>query len=291
MSSEIAHFRQSDTDVYLPTDYAEVQSRWAEDHVVGAAVVGLAALTLEKAFGLPEFTPARLTVDLFRSPRRVRTTTAVELIRSGRRIRNSLCTIEQDGVPVARAVLVQYRCSDPPDGDEWVPEPETVQVPSLDGLGPENGSVRQMQSAELGWTSDIADHQNASRKRVVIRSVDIVAGQPNTPFVRAATAAEATSLVTNLGTAGVGYINGDLTVALARLPRSDWICVQADSHWASDGVAVGKATLSDESGPIGSGIVTALSNSQAQIDFASSRLPRVHDADAETRSKTISEER
>lgn len=32
--------------------------------------------------------------------------------------------------------------------------------------------------------------------------------------------AEATSLVTNLGTKGIGYINGDLTVALSRLPRS-----------------------------------------------------------------------
>ena len=40
--------------------------------------------------------------------------------------------------------------------------------------------------------------------------------------------AEATSLVTNLGTHGVGYINGDLTVGFARLPVGDWIGVQAD---------------------------------------------------------------
>jgi hypothetical protein len=268
MDSGSAHFWQTDTNVFVPTDYPEVQSRWAEDHVVGAAVVGLAALTLDTAFGRPDFTPARLTVDLFKSPRRVPMTTTVDLVRNGRRVRNSVCTIEQEGVAVARAVLVQCRRTEAPDGHEWTAKAEKLEAPSMDGLTAQNGSVRQIQSTGLGWTSEIADHQNAARKRVVIRSVDIVAGQANTPFVQAAAAAEATSLVTNLGTAGVGYINGDLTVALARLPRSDWICVHADSHWASDGISVGTATLSDACGPIGLGLVTALSNRHAQIDFA-----------------------
>jgi len=276
MDSDSAHFWQTDTNVFVPTDYAEVQSRWAADHVVGAAVAGLAALTLDAAFGRPEFTPARLTVDLFKSPRRVPTTTAVELIRDGRRIRNSVCTLEQEGVAVARAVLVQYRRSEAPAGQEWTAETEELEAPSLDGLAAQNGSVRQMQSAALGWTSEIADHQNAARKRVVIKSVDVVAGQRNTPFVQAVTAAEATSLVTNLGTAGVGYINGDLTVALARLPRSDWICVHADTHWTSDGISVGTATLSDDSGAFGSGLVTALSNRHAQIDFAEIPPASIH---------------
>ncbi|MGZ5409906.1 MAG: hypothetical protein ACXWDJ_07910 [Aeromicrobium sp.] len=66
--------------------------------------------------------------------------------------------------------------------------------------------------------------------------------------------AEATSLVTNLGTKGVGYINSDLTVALSRLPVDDWICIQGDSHWASDGIAVGAATLFDHEGAFGSGM-------------------------------------
>ncbi len=268
MGSGSAHFWQTDSNVFVPTDYAEVQSRWAEDHVVGAAVVGLAALTLDTAFGVPDFIPTRLTVDVFKSPRRVPVTTEVDLVRNGRRVRNSLCTITQEGVAVARAVLVQYRRGEAPDGNEWTPEAEKLAAPSLEGLTAQYGSVRQMQSAEGEWTSDLAHHQNAARKRVVIQSVDIVAGQPNTPFVQAAAAAEATSLVTNLGTAGVGYINGDLTVALSRLPRSDWICVHADTHWASDGISVGTATLSDASGPIGSGLVTALSNRHAQINFA-----------------------
>lgn len=79
--------------------------------------------------------------------------------------------------------------------------------------------------------------------------------------------------MTNLGTHGVGYINGDLTVALSRLPRDEWIGVQADSHWTSDGIAVGSATLFDRVGAFGTGLVTAVSNPAAQIDFANDPFP------------------
>ena len=98
----------------------------------------------------------------------------------------------------------------------------------------------------------------------------MVAGETNTPFVAAAIIAEATSLTTNLGSRGVGYINGDLTVGLARLPMDDWLGVQADSHWAAGGIAVGTATLYDRLGAFGSGMVTSVANPDAQITFGTS---------------------
>lgn len=258
--SERASFIQIDADHFVPTN--DFRSSWADDHLQGGAIIGLAGLALESRYGLAEFTPARLTVDLFKSARLVPTTTKVELLRDGRRVRNSVCTVEQDGTAVARAVLVQYRRSDPPSGEEWMSEPPVVAPPNDDG------SFVQMHSTDVGWTPDISDHQNARRKGVGVRGVNVVAGQQNTPFVQAATVIDAISLVTNLGTAGLGYINGDVTLALTRLPRGEWIFMQADTHWASDGIAVGTATLLDDTGPFGSGLVTAISNPRAQIDFA-----------------------
>ena len=70
--------------------------------------------------------------------------------------------------------------------------------------------------------------------------------------------------MTNLGSAGVGYINGDLTMALSRLPVDDWIGIQADSHHAADGIAVGTATLFDRLGAFGSGTTTAVANAAAR---------------------------
>lgn len=260
-----AHFTQTDVDCFLPTPNA--QSHWGEDHLNGPAVVGLAARALEARFGLAEFMPARLTVDLFKAARGVPTITKVKLLRDGRRVRNSECEIVQDDVTVARATLVQYRRGVAPRGTEWVPNTDFAFPGEIDV------SRIHIESDGIGWSRTMAEHQNAQRKSAVNRPIDVVDGSVNTRFVRAAIAAEATSLVTNLGTEGIGYINGDLTVALARLPADEWIGVRADSHWTSDGIAVGAATLFDHIGPFGCGLVTAVSNPDAQIDFTNDRFP------------------
>jgi Thioesterase-like superfamily len=266
MTARPAHFTQTDEDTFLPTRNA--QSHWGDDHLNGPALVGLAARTLELRFGLEGFMPARLTVDLFKAARGVETVCAARLVREGRRVRNSECELTQNGVPVVRATLVQYRRSEAPSGEEWSASIDFTPPSDID-----HARFTYIGSDDGQWSHAIADHQNTSRKRFLNRTVDVVAGIENTPFVNAAMAAEGTSLVTNLGSAGVGYINGDLTVALARLPIDEWIGVQADSHWAADGVATGTATLFDGAGPFGSGMVTAISNPGAQIDFTEDPFP------------------
>jgi acyl-CoA thioesterase len=261
MTDPRAHFVQIDEDTFQPTQYA--QSHWGQDHLNGPAVVGLAARALEGAFGLAEFMPARLTVDLFKAARGVPTTTKVSLLRDGRRVRNSECELLQDGVAVARATLVQYRRSSAPRGEEWS---ATLDLPLPDDV--DESTYLRVGSDDGGWSPNIADHRNTSRKRFLNRAIDVVEGAVNTPLVNAVYAAEGTSLVANLGTAGIGYINGDLTVALARLPVDEWICVQADSHWVADGISTGAATLYDRTGAFGTGVITAISNPGAQIDFA-----------------------
>ena len=168
---------------------------------------------------------------------------------------------------VARAVLVQYRRGDPPRGREWTPSANFTFPAESDDLW------MKIASGDSDWSPAIAEHQNTEHKRVVHRTVDVVQDQSNSAFARAVMAAEATSLVTNLGSAGVGYINGDLTVALARLPEDEWIGIEAGSHSAADGISIGTATLFDRAGPFGTGLVTAVSNPAAQIDFANDPFP------------------
>lgn len=261
MTDRPSHFTRIDEDTYQPTAYAK--SHWGDDHLNGPAVCGLAARVLEEKFGAPGFVPARTTVDLFRAARSTPTTVDVRMVREGRRIRSAECTILQNGVGVARAVVVSYRTSQAPRGQEWQRTVDFVPPTPTD----DDVVTAYVGSDDRGWTRGPGDHQNTSRKRFFNRGIDVVAGQENSPYVRAVMLAESTSFVTNLGTEGVGYINGDLTVGLARLPKSAWIGVQADSHWAADGVSVGTATLFDDEGPFGSGMVTAIANPAAQIDF------------------------
>jgi hypothetical protein len=266
MSTEAAHFRPTDDGAFIPTGFA--QSHWGDDHLNGPAVVGLAARALEKHGGSPEFIPARLTVDLFRAARNVVTTVDVRTVRDGRRVRSCECDVIQDGRAVARATVVQYRRSSGPPGKLWTSDASFGELPT-----PDDTVLPYVGSDEVGWTRSPAGHQNDSRKRFYNDSIEVVAGEKNSPFVRSVMIAEATSLVTNLGTKGIGYINGDLTVGLARLPVDEWIGIQADSHWESDGVAVGTATLYDHEGAFGSGMVTAVANPAAQIDFSDREFP------------------
>ena len=261
MTARAAHFVQTSADTFLPTENA--RSRWGSDHLNGPALVGLAARTIEDQFGLDEFMPARLTVDLFKAARGVPTTVTARLVRDGRRVRNSECELIQGGAVVATATLVQYRRSSAPRGEEWS---ATTDLPMPVGI--EDSSHLTMGSDDGGWSPVIAEHQNASRKRFRNRAIDVVEGVTNSPLVNAVYAAEGTSLVTNLGTAGIGYINGDLTVALARLPVDEWIYLQADSHWVADGISTGSATLYDRVGAFGTGVVTAVANPAVQIDFS-----------------------
>ncbi|MDP3893664.1 MAG: thioesterase family protein, partial [Nocardioides sp.] len=71
---------------------------------------------------------------------------------------------------------------------------------------------------------------------------------------------------------GVGYINTDITLTLARMPAGAEIGLEAADHVAHDGIAVGTATIFDRSGPLGTSVVTALSNARRAVDFTEHRF-------------------
>lgn len=251
--------RNADGD-FGPTPLAG--GHWGESMISGPAVAGLAAWALEKDFGESGFLPARFTIDLLKPARQVPTRIQTRLVRDGRRVRYVACDVIQGDWIVARATSVSYRVSQSPAGEVWEPQSEFAAPPQTGGEG------MFVASEQAGWSVLGAQHQNTSRKLAYYSGEDVVAGEAASPFVRSVVVAEAaTNMVVNLGTAGIGYINGDLTVSLSRLPRSEFIGVRGDTRCAVDGVAVGTATLFDAVGPIGTASVTALANPAAQIDF------------------------
>ena len=256
-----AYFTAVGKDTFEPTPSAA--GYWGEGLLSGPAVAGLAAHTLEQRFGDPAFQPARFTIDLLKPARQMPIRVQTRVIRDGRRARYTECDVLQGDWIVAQATLVQYRRSAAPQGAGWNAAAEFVPPAGA------AGDVVFVGSDEAGWTPMGENHQNTSRKRAYYRGLEVIDGEEVSPFVRAVIVSEAaTNLVAHLGTAGIGYINGDLTVALSRLPVSEFIGVQADSQWAADGVSVGNATLFDDAGPFGTAMVTALANPAAQIDFA-----------------------
>jgi hypothetical protein len=187
MTSEPAHFTRTETGDFAPTRFA--QSHWGDDHLNGPAVVGLAAQALELQCGSTDFMPTRLTVDLFRAARAVATSVAVRVVRDGRRIRNAECDLVQEGRPIARATLVQYRRSEAPLGRLWA-----ASITSPFPPAPDDGALTAMGSDAADWSRSPGEHQNDSRKRFYNKAIDVTEGQANSQFVRAVMVAEATSL-------------------------------------------------------------------------------------------------
>lgn len=227
---------------------------------------------------------ARFTIDLIKPAKQVPTTVETRLVREGRRVRYTECVVLQDDSLVARASMVQYQQSEAPSGQDWTAGAE------FHGAAGVHTDDLYVGSDGAGWGVLGVEHQNASRTRAYYRGLDIVAGVPATPFVRAAVVAEAaTNMVLNLGTNGIGYINGDLTVTLSRLPDSEFLGVQSDSRLAAAGIATGTATLYDEAGPFGTAVITSLADPSAQINFGGA--PRTAGAGADLFSATAQSSR
>ncbi|MFC8043445.1 acyl-CoA thioesterase domain-containing protein [Nocardia sp. NPDC057353] len=265
MSLPWAFFERTAEQGFTPL--AMAASAWSPDMVNGPALCGLLAECLDREYGSPEFVPARLTVDLFRPTLRKPLEVATEAARTGRRIVVADAELRQDGNVVARASAVFLRRSEQPPGALWT----RAEQPAPPPAALRSGTATHIWGSDAhpaGWSSQLGDHQNDSRKRCWQEPVPVLLDEPTGPFAAAAVIGESTSLMTNWGSEGVGFINGDLTLALARLPRGTSLGVEADNHIAVDGVSVGTATLFDADGVFGSCIVTAVANPAAQVDFS-----------------------
>ncbi|WP_433606013.1 acyl-CoA thioesterase domain-containing protein [Prescottella agglutinans] len=245
-------------------------SRWSSDMIIGPALCGILARAIENEHGAEGFVPARLTVDLFAPARAARIDVVTRIVREGNRIRVADADVLQNGQSVARATVVFLRRSVQPPGELWT-RPESPQPPPVDVLPPLQAPSPPWINSDghpVGWSSSLGDHQTASRKRMWQYQVPVVAGEEPSPFVRAAMVGETTSLMTNWGTEGIGFINADLTLVLSRLPEGPEIGLEADNHISTDGISVGTTTMFDRLGPIGTCVVSALSNAARQLDFA-----------------------
>ena len=258
-TTEIGFLRR-DGDGFFPLDMGI--SKWSPDMINGPAITGILARAIENEHGAEGFVPARLTVDLFRPARAEQLHVVTRSVRDGNRIRVADAEVIQQGEAVARASVVFLRRSEQPPGELWT-RPDTPQPPPLSLLEPLQAPSHPWIGSDGhpdGWSPSLRDHEGSSRKRMWQYQIPVVAGEEPSPFARAAMVGETTSLMTNWGTAGIGFINADLTLALSRLPEGPEIGIEADNHLSVDGISVGSTTMFDRRGPIGTCIVSALSN-------------------------------
>jgi len=272
-------FFTADGDVLVPTELA--CSLWSEDQMHGVALSGALARSLEHAateLGRTDLRPARYTVDLFRAARMQPCHLRTTVVREGRRLCLVDAVLEQDSEPVARASALFLLPTGPASGEVW--EPDVVLDPPPLDLAPVSDSPRVplFSSERIGWSTSFAEHQNGDRKMTWQTGMPVIPEEKPTPFVAAASIADAASMVTNWGSNGVEHINTDITLTLARVPVGLEIGLAAADRVSRDGIAVGTVTVFDRQGRLGSAVVSSIANNLRTVDFA------VHDFSGDPRA-------
>ena len=255
-------FFVSDDKGYVPTPLA--RGPWGLS-LAGNYIGGLLGRAVEQEVDDPDMQPARVTVDLLRpvalQPLQVQST----VVRDGRRLRLVDAVMTQNDVMVARASALFLRRSEHDAATVWTspvtmpaipPEPDAV-ADDLPMLLQSYGRDPIAGSPGVGVTEWRHDGQKFAWARETKPLVD---DEPLSPFVRAVMAGDITSSLSHWGTEGLQFINADYTITLSRLPEGLYVGLASLTHYGHAGVATGVATLFDETGPIGSGVATALAN-------------------------------
>jgi hypothetical protein len=230
----------------------------------GRLIGGLTARAVEQArAGDPSLVCTRLTIDMFRTAQLEPVQVAMAPIREGRRIRVLEVTVSQGGVMVGQGRAVLLRSGEQPPG-------QFPATPGWDGPGavpvgepaPREEDPQARWSAPWdGWAVTGAD---GTREGMWLReNHDLVLGEPITPLIRLAMAADMASPIANTSSQGLGFINADYTIYLGREPVGDRIGLQMSGHVSAVGIAVGQCILHDGDGPLGFIATTAVATPPA----------------------------
>jgi hypothetical protein len=248
-----------DGERFLPTELA--RGPWTPQAQHGGPPAALLARGLERHPDGEGMFVARLTVELLRPVPLAPLTVATRMMRHGRKVQlveASLCAGESE---VARAVALRIRRADvelpaglesslPPPGP---PRGRSVESHSVGYAGFHNRGV------EHRFVAGGFDRPGPSTDWIRLR-VPLVAGEETSPLCRVAAAADFGNGVSWILPRPDGYrfINPDLTIYLHRLPRGEWVCLEAVTHAEPNGVGLAESRLWDETGPLGRSLQSLL---------------------------------
>jgi hypothetical protein len=226
----------------------------------GAAPSSLICWAVERTPSPVPMRVARLTVDLMRPVPVAPLTVETEVLREGRKIQLVAVQLLADGKEVVRATALRIRKQaetlpvDSPYPALDLPPPEAgadamagamSNTPFLAGL-----AARNVKGA-FGQPGPAAIWFRAERP--------IVDGAAISPLMRAAITADFCN-----GTSAVldfrhwTFINGDLTLSLAREPVGEWILLDAETWAGPDSIGIAAARLADRDGYFGRAVQSVL---------------------------------
>lgn len=234
----------------------------------GSQHAGPVSALLGRAFERHEPVPgqqlARVCVDIFRPVPVASLTLHVRTVRPGRRVTLLEAVAEADGQEVAQArgwrVLAPAEPTPATEEDPVPDRPEQAELsfwPGAHGTG---------YVAAMEWRFVTGAFTQPGPAQAWMRArVPLVAGEETSPFSRVLLVADSGNGVSGwLDPAQWLFINVDLTVALHRPPRGEWILLDAETTIGESGVGLTSSRLGDRDGRIGRGLQTLVITPRAR---------------------------
>lgn len=257
--------------VYLPTANPNTfestplaNAGWYEEGQHGGAIATLFAFHAERTPTLTEMRIARITVELFRAVPLVPLTISSRVIREGKRIQ-VIHSVMKDpaGTAMATATIHRLRFAD-------VDLPTEAATPTVHLKGPHDCEPMDPGQWGHGEVGKIMFHRSAIEVREIrggfttpgpgavwIRlTEDIVAGEETSHVLSAIAVGDFCNGVARSLDEDWVFMNSDLTVSIGRYPQGQWVALDAESHYSSEGRGLATGSLWDERAWVGRSMQT-----------------------------------
>jgi hypothetical protein len=254
----VGYYSRLDDDHVVPGELA-VGPPWLANMQHGAMISALMARAVDAASSAVPMQLTRLTVDMSRPIPLGPTQVVATVVRDGRRLQTLDVEMFVAGEVRARATALRLRVDptlvDPTSAQPPWPDDLVVQGPAPTTLVSPMGSSPLWETLDSRW--EMTERGEAT---VWVRlAQNLVDGEPLTPTVRAALAADLT-MTSGAAVSREEYlvINPDLTLTLTRPPDGEWIRIASRVRIGRDGTGHTEGVLSDQRGWVGRSLKSLL---------------------------------
>ena len=253
----MAYYEPLGDGVYRST--GETVGPWGPDSQHGGPPSALVAGAMEACAPREGLRLARVTVEILGPVPVAELTVRTRVARPGRRVELVEAAVAAGGRDVLRAS--GWRIAHEPGRAVEVTAPggpparPTEETPfAFEG----SGLFGYGNSVEWRWAQGASTEPGPAAVWTRLRG-EVVAGEEPTGWQRVMAVADSGNGVSAvLPLPEWLFINPDLSVALVRPPVGEWVCLDAHTTVASDGIGLAQSELSDDTGRLGRGLQTLL---------------------------------
>lgn len=242
-------FTPRDENVFVPSDFTI--GPWSRDAQHGGPPAALLGRAIERAAGKDKQV-VRVVFDILKPVPLRPLTVATSVVRPGKKVALLEASLHADGEVVMRAAgwalrIAQLELPNPPVAEPQI-SPESYAAMDPSAIVPPTTYLHGTE-----WRFVEGSFLTPGPATAWIRTLaPLVEGVEDSPLVKVLAVADSASGVSGaLDFRKWVYINTDLSVYLHRLPRTEWIKIEATTTPAPTGSALTSARLYDADGPIG----------------------------------------